>query len=74
MQLLIRLLGWLGRVFNAVRQALVHLLLFFVYLFGVGLLSLGIRLRSLAGRGEPASTLQPAGPQDLSESSLKKMV
>lgn len=74
MQWLIKLFGWLGRFFNAVRQAAVQVLLFLVYLFGVGLMALGIRFRSLAGRGGSSSTLQPAPRQDLSESGLKKMV
>lgn len=74
MQWLIKFIGWLGRSFNAVRRAVVQILLFLVYLFGVGLVALGIRLRSLTGGSRPSSTLQPAGPQDLSESGLKKMV
>lgn len=74
MQWLIKLFGWLGRSFNVVRRVVVRVLLLLVYLFGVGPVALGIRFRSLAGGSDSASTLQPAGPQDLTESGLKKMV
>jgi len=74
MQWLINLISLLTRGFNAVRRWVVLCLLFLVYLFGVGLVALGIRVRSLAGGGGSGPALQPAGSQDLTESGLRKMV
>ncbi len=74
MQWLIKFIGWLGRLFNTVRRAVVQVLLFLIYLFGVGLVALVLGIRSLARGRQSSSTLQPAGAQDLSESGLKKMV
>ena len=71
MQWLLRSVGWIGHIRDAIIRLVVRLSLFLIYILGVGAMALGLRMRAITGHRPATTGFVPRDQRDSTPDSVE---